>query len=115
MARLLAVRLANLDGDLRPEVNYPTLDQDTVSLAVGDVNNDGKADLVACNYGFTYPRLKGGCPCSWETATAHSRPRVFSRVASSRATTLDPIDVALADVDHDGIRSTYWWQTANRV
>jgi hypothetical protein len=52
-----AVRLANADSTYQPEVDYPTLGEDTVSLAVGDVNNDGRADIITCNNDFIHSKL----------------------------------------------------------
>ena len=108
----LAVRLANPDGTYDPEVDYPTLGEDTVSVAVGDVNNDGKADLVACNYGgLTRSKdvslLLGNGDGTFQGAS------VFS--SSVYGNDFLPLDVALADVDTTMVSSISWSQTTISV
>jgi Bacterial Ig-like domain (group 3)/FG-GAP-like repeat len=46
----LAVLLGNGDGTFRPAVTYDAGGEFSTSVAVGDVNGDGKPDLVAGNY-----------------------------------------------------------------
>jgi hypothetical protein len=56
----LSVLLGNGDGTFRPAVAYPTA-QDTIAVAIADVNNDGEPDLLAganppaCVPGICYP------------------------------------------------------------
>jgi hypothetical protein len=46
----VAVLLNNGDGTFKPAVNYPTNGQAAHSLAIGDVNGDGKPDIVVANW-----------------------------------------------------------------
>lgn len=46
----VAVLLGNGDGTFRAAVSYGSGGQYATSVAVGDVNNDGKPDLVVANY-----------------------------------------------------------------
>jgi hypothetical protein len=46
----VTVLLGNGDGTFQAAVDYGTSGSETTFVAIGDVNNDGKADLVVSNY-----------------------------------------------------------------
>ena len=46
----VGILLGNGDGSFGPMVNYPATGYDTARLAVGDLDGDSRADVVALNY-----------------------------------------------------------------
>lgn len=86
------VMLGNGDGSFRPQIEYPAGGY-TQDLAAGDLNNDGKVDLVVTNnnaqIGLTVLLGNGdgtfGTPVSYTNDTGADSP-----------------SVVVADFDHDG-------------
>jgi Bacterial Ig-like domain (group 3)/FG-GAP-like repeat len=93
------VLLGNGDGTLGPPVRYGTVGAQAFSLAVGDVNGDGKPDLVvannclsltACNTGGGVTVLLGNGDGTFQPGT------IFYSGGQSAES------VAIADMNHDG-------------
>lgn len=98
----LSVFLGNGDGTFQPAVNYSSGDFGANSVAMGDLNGDGKVDLVVSNAGSCSPpcgissigTLLGKGDGSFQGATIFTSPSlVLSGTVRS---------IALADLDGDG-------------
>jgi hypothetical protein len=91
---IIGVLLGNGDGTFQPAITYDSGDFEAQSLAVGDVNGDGKLDLVVANY--------GGANHSTVSVLLGNGDGTFnSPVNYSSAGSLAD-SVALADVNGDG-------------
>ncbi len=71
----VSVLLGNGDGTFRSPVSYGSGGLGDSSVAVGDVNGDGKPDLLAANQCVNSNCANGALACSWATATAPSSQR----------------------------------------
>src|SRR5260370_20006342 len=86
----VSILLGNGDGTFQPHVDYP-VGIGPYSVAVGDLNGDGKLDLVVANYPsvFTVSVLLGNGDGTF-------KPQVTYPVGRQ------PISVAVADLNGDG-------------
>jgi Bacterial Ig-like domain (group 3)/FG-GAP-like repeat/FG-GAP repeat len=87
----VGVLLQNLDGTFQTAVSYGSGGQDAFSVAVGDVNGDGKPDLVVANYN-SIAVLLGNGDGTFQTALSTLTPYACCIQQS----------LALADFDGDG-------------
>ncbi len=92
----VSVLLGNGDGTFQPAVAYDSGGPDTYSVAVADVNGDGKPDIVVANSGNnTVGVLLGNGDGTFRPAVTYP-----SSAAGSGATCPDA--VTIADVNGDG-------------
>ncbi len=96
---VVGVLLGNGDGTFQTAVTYDSGGNVAVSVAVADVNGDGKPDLLVANFGWLHrtPVPTAQWVCCWATATAPSRRRCTYGSGGSIL-----ISVAVADVNGDG-------------
>lgn len=98
----VTVLLGNGDGTFQEAVDYGTSGSDTTFVAIGDVNNDGKADLVISNYCNL-----GGIGCFPNTGDNDnvllgSGTGAFPQFVTYNAGGFGEVSVALGDVNGDG-------------
>ena len=86
---VVGVLLGNGDGSFRTAVVYASGGQDAVSVAVGDVNGDGKADLIVANLSGVVGVLLGNGDGTFLPAV-------------TRSVTGAPVVLTLRDVNGDG-------------
>jgi hypothetical protein len=92
----VSVLLGNGDGTFQPAVTYDSGGPDTYSVAIADVNGDGKPDLVVANFGSnTVGVLLGNGDGTFQPVVDYP-----SSAAGSGATCPDA--VTIADVNGDG-------------
>lgn len=100
----LTVLLGNGDGTFQTAVNYPSGDFGAYSVAIGDFNKDGKADLAVSNLGacFFFPcgssslgLLLGNGDGTFQAASILSSGPVGPAASDVRS-------IAAADLDGDG-------------
>jgi FG-GAP-like repeat len=90
---LLKVLLGNGDGSFQPAVAYDSKDQYDVSVTLGDVNDDGRVDLVAANQsGPELAVLVGNGDGTFERAATYPLAGVGSYGRG----------ITVADLDADG-------------
>jgi hypothetical protein len=97
----VGVMLGNGDGTFQPQVLYDSGGDYPVSIAVADVNNDGKPDLVVANS----CSVDSGGFCSGAGSVGvllGNGDGTFQPVVSYSAGGLSFFSVAVADVDGDG-------------
>ena len=98
----MSVLLGDGDGTFRSPVSYAVAGADGVSsLAVGDFNGDGRADLAA-RYEIADPTTgdlhrRRACRCCWATATGRSGARSTTRPRETESPSL-----AVGDFNGDG-------------
>ncbi|MGP0017794.1 MAG: Ig-like domain repeat protein [Candidatus Sulfotelmatobacter sp.] len=87
---IVGVLLGNGDGTFRPVVTYDSGGVGATSIAVADVNGDGKPDLVVANGGGSVGVLLGNGDGTFQPAVSYNSGGAF------------PDSVAVADVNGDG-------------
>jgi FG-GAP-like repeat/Bacterial Ig-like domain (group 3) len=94
----VAVLLGNGDGTLQPVVLYPTGQYFTTSVAVADVNGDGKPDLIEAN------TCTGTSPCGSGTVDVFlgNGDGTFQPPVSYLTGGRFPAGIAVADLNGDG-------------
>jgi len=89
----VGVLLGNGDGTFRAVVNYDSGGEGAISVAIADVNRDGRADLVVANYDSgTVGVLLGNGDGTFQSAVSYTVGFFDSGVSS----------VAIGDVNGDG-------------
>ena len=93
----IGVLLGNGDGTFQPVVTYASGGADAASLAVADLNRDGKADLVVVNrLSETMGVLLGKGDGSFQAAA------IYSPIGQFPNNTV-PVNIRVSDVNGDGI------------
>jgi hypothetical protein len=97
----LSVLLGNGDGTFQTAVNYSSGDFGANSVALADLNGDGKTDLVVSNLG---PCLSEPCGISSIGVLLGKGDGTFQAAATTAAPPLsgDVKSIAVADFDRDG-------------
>jgi hypothetical protein len=94
----MSVLLNNGDGTFQSPVNYSSGGFDIYALAITDVDGDGKADVVVANWCGT-----GSCQSSSIGVLLGNGDGTFrSATTYTLIGSLDPMSVAVADLNHDG-------------
>ena len=94
-----AVLLNNGDGTFKPAVNYPTNGQAARSVTIGDVNGDGKPDIVvanSCASGDSY------CTSGTLGVLLGNGDGTFRPVVTYATGGQYPTSVAVGDLNKDG-------------
>jgi len=96
----VSVLLGSASGTFQPAVSYPTVGQNTYSVAIGDVNGDGKPDLVVANQCVSSSNCTNG---SVNVLLGNGDGTFQSALSTSTPFPLDfPAPLALADFNGDG-------------
>jgi Bacterial Ig-like domain (group 3)/FG-GAP-like repeat len=93
----VGVLLGNGDGTFQVAANYSSGGTDAYSVAVGDVNGDGKPDLLVANYCATFSNCNGGTVA----ALLGNGDGTF-QAAQSYDTAYGTQSIALGDMNGDG-------------
>jgi hypothetical protein len=94
---VLGVLLGNGDGTFQPAVNYDSGGWETTSVAVADVNGDGKPDLLAVNW-----LCNSNCHYGSVGVLLGKGDGTFQPVVAYGSGGYDAVAVAVADVNGDG-------------
>jgi hypothetical protein len=94
----VGVLLGNGDGTFRPAVTYGTGGYDAESVAVADVNGDGKPDLIAAN-GCQFSNCQGN---GLVGVLLGNGDGTFQPAVTYGAGGYNPSSVVVADVNGDG-------------
>jgi hypothetical protein len=97
----VGVLLGNGDGTFRPAVTYGSGGKSAKSVAIADLNGDGKPDLVVANCG-----LSTRCPPDGGVGSIGillgNGDGTFRTAVTYLSGGIDPLSVAIADVNNDG-------------
>jgi len=94
----VGILLGNGDGTFQPVVAYPSGGSNTFSVAVADVNGDGKPDLVVANLCGT----SSDCTSGNVGVLLGKGDGTFRAAVTHDAGDASPISIAVADVNGDG-------------
>jgi len=94
---VVSVLLGNGDGTFNPAVNYNAIGIYTTSIAIGDVNGDGHADLVASNQCITNNCSEGSL-----SVFLGNGDGTFQAAVGYPSGGQDATSIALADINGDG-------------
>jgi hypothetical protein len=97
----VSVLLGNGDGTFRPAVTYGSGGESAKSVAIGDLNGDGKPDLVVANCGLSTRCPPDGGVGSIGVLLANG-DGTFRTAVTYLSGGIDPASVAIADVNNDG-------------
>jgi Big-like domain-containing protein/VCBS repeat protein/FG-GAP repeat protein len=99
----LGVLLGNGDGTFRPAVTYETSGYLSTSVAMGDLNGDGKLDLVVTNQCGAFPiDSDGNCPYATVDVMYGNGDGTLGPPFGRGVSGWMPISVALGDLNGDG-------------
>jgi hypothetical protein len=93
----MGVLLGNGDGTFRTVVSYPSGGQNPTSVALGDLNRDGRVDIVVSNYQTTGTDFSGHIGVLLGNGDGTFQPAVVYLSGG-----LGNNSVAIADLDRDG-------------
>jgi hypothetical protein len=97
----VGVLLGNGDGTFQPAVTYGSGGKSAKSVAIADLNGDGKPDLVVANCG-----LSNRCPPDGGVGTVGvllgNGDGTFQTAVAYLSGGIDPMSIAVADVNNDG-------------
>ena len=94
----VSVLLGNGDGTLQAAVSYNSGGQNAISIALGDVNGDGKSDVVVANNCVS----NGNCSNGWVTVLLGNGDGTFQQALGYNSGGLYAASVAVADINGDG-------------
>ena len=94
----VGVLLGNADGTFQTAVSYGTGGEYAYSVAVGDVNVDGKSDLVVAN-----ECADSDCTNGWVGMLLGNGDGTFQPAVSYNSGGYQPYSVAVGDVNQDGM------------
>jgi hypothetical protein len=92
----VSVLLGNGDGTFQPAASYPSGGLDASSVTVGDLNGDGKPDLVVANY------CTSNCASGSVSVLLGNGDGTFQSAVSYPSGGEDAYSAAVADVNGDG-------------
>jgi hypothetical protein len=92
----VSVVLGNGDGTFRTAVNYFTVGNEPSSIAIADLNGDGKADLAVADGLGTVDVLIGNGDGTFQTSAA------YDCTVANAGSVCEPKGLAIADFNHDG-------------
>lgn len=95
---LVNILLGNGDGTFQPPVDYPFVGAETGSLAVGDLNLDGKLDLVVANSNCG----EFDCPMGSLSVLLGNGDGTFRTAVNYSSGDFGANSVAMADLNGDG-------------
>jgi hypothetical protein len=98
----VAVLLGNKDGTFQPPVTYQTTGYLASSVGLGDLNGDGKLDIVVVNTCGTPPEYGGLCPYGTVDILSGNGDGTFSPSGGFSPFGWYPVSVAVGDLDGDG-------------
>jgi hypothetical protein len=96
------VLLRNGDGTFRTAVTYASGGFDDYSVAVADVNGDGKPDLLVANLGCANGVVVAGCPGGVVGVLLGNGDGSFQPVVTYNSGGYQALSLVVADVNRDG-------------
>src|SRR6266566_1175954 len=94
---IVGVLLGNGDGTFQPVVIYGSGGQNAISIAVADVNNDGRPDVVVTHNCFT-----SSCAAGAVGLLLGNGDGTFQATVNYASGGLSPSSIAVGDVNGDG-------------